>query len=419
MSVTKNVRVGTLAVAATVFAVACSGSSGSTATVPSVSPGNALALPSSSRALLAAGFSHSLAPDSSGRLQAWGDNASGQLGDGGTTMRPRPVPVARAAGSAKFVSVAAGSTHSLALAADGSVWAWGHNKSGQLGDGSKTDRSTPRRVRAIQGARAVAAGSGFSLALEADGSVWAWGNNASGQLGDGNAPIDHASPAQVYGLGPGSTVTAIAAGTSFGLVLKRDGTVLGWGNGVSGQLGDGSTTKRSAPTPVVGLGSNSSVVQIAGGGSFAMALKRDGSVWSWGNNASGQLGDGTAPVDHRAPVPVERLGAGSGVVQIGAGNSYEMALKSDGTIVAWGNNKSGQLGDGTAPTDHHTPVPVKGLDRTNPVIAISAGGSHCLALERDGTVLAWGNNSHGQLGDGMVPTDQPVPVVAIIPGSAQ
>jgi alpha-tubulin suppressor-like RCC1 family protein len=399
--------------AAAMLGVACS----SGAPAAKVRPGDRLPMPSASRALLAAGFSHSLGPDANGRLLAWGDNRSGQLGDGSAQERNRPVPVALPSSAHKAVAVAAGSTHSLALAADGSVWAWGHNQSGQLGDGSKTDRPSPKRVSGVHDVRAVAAGAGFSLVLEADGTVLAWGNNQSGQLGDGNAPIDHASPEKVYGLGPGSTVTAIAAGSSFGLVLKRDGSVFGWGNGTSGQIGDGAATKRSAPTAVVGLGAGSGVVQIAAGGSFAMALKRDGSVWAWGNNASGQLGDGTAPTDHRVPVPVKGLGSGSRVVQVTGGNSFALALKSDGTVFAWGNNESGELGDGSAPTDHHTPVRVPDLDASNPVIGISAGGSHSLALRRDGAVLAWGNNSHGQLGDGTAPTDQHTPVAVLPAGS--
>ena len=201
-------------------------------------------------------------------------------------------------------------------------------------------------------------------------------------------------------------------------MLKRDGSVLAWGNGTSGQLGIGSSGKVSAPTQVRGLGPGSGVVAIAAGGSFALALKADGTLLAWGNNASGQLGDGTAPKDHAAPVPVRGVGRGSGVVAIAAGATFALALKRDGTVLAWGNNASGQLGDGTAPLDHVTPVAVVGLDGRQPIKAIAAGGSHSLATRADGSTMAWGNNSSGQLGDNTAPADHATPVaVAILRGS--
>jgi alpha-tubulin suppressor-like RCC1 family protein len=272
------------------------------------------------------------------------------------------------------------------------------------------------RVAGLNNVQAIAAGGGFSLALKADGSVWAWGHNRDGQLGDGNAPFDHSKPEMVYGLGHGSGVVAIAAGYSFALVLKRNGAVLAWGNGTSGQLGNGATTKRSAPTPVRGLGPGSGVIAIAAGGSFSLALKRNGSVRAWGNDQSGELGNGRTLSDATSPVPVAGLGKGSGVVQLAAGYSFALALKSDGAVVAWGRGKSGELGDGQSQVTQATPVAVTGLGTTSKVIRISAGASHSMALERSGTVLTWGNNSHGQLGDGTAPLDHNEPVVAVAAG---
>jgi alpha-tubulin suppressor-like RCC1 family protein len=293
----------------------------------------------------------------------------------------------------------------LALLSDGTVFAWGHNRSGQLGDGTKNDRLVPARIKSLHDVRGLAAGDGFSLALQADGTVLAWGNNQSGQLGDGNAPIDHATPAVVHDLGPGSGVVEIGAGASFGMVLKADGSVWEWGNGTSGQLGDGRNDKQSAPTMVKGLGPGSGVIAIAGGGSFSLALKSDGTVLAWGHNRSGQLGDGHPGIDRAVPAAVRGLGPGSGAVGIAAGDSFSLAVKRDGTVLAWGNNQSGQLGDGTAPTDHATPVRVKGLGPGSGVRAVVAGGSHALAITGDSVVWAWGNNSSGQLGDGTAPTD--------------
>ena len=308
--------------------------------------------------MVAAGFRSTSWLGRNGNVLSFGDNASGQLGDGTTTKRVVPVAVHGLGSRDKAQAITSGESHVLLVTTDGRVLAWGHDKSGQLGDGDTVDRPLPREVAGLRGVRAVSAGASFSTALSTDGTVRAWGNNQSGQLGDGNAPIDHGSPATVQGLGKGSGVIRIAAGLSFGMVLKRTGAVLAWGNGTSGQLGIGSQGKVSAPTQVRGLGPGSGVVAIAAGGSFALALKADGTVVAWGNNASGQLGDGTAPRDHPTPVPVAGIRPGSGIHAIAAGGSHAVAVRKDGSVLAWGNNSSGQLGDGTAPVDHATPVAV-------------------------------------------------------------
>jgi alpha-tubulin suppressor-like RCC1 family protein len=179
------------------------------------------------------------------------------------------------------------------------------------------------------GVIAVVAGSNHSLALKSDGTVLAWGSNASGQLGDGTA-VSRSSPIQVNGLGPGSGVVAIAAGMDHSLALKSDGTVLAWGGNSSGQLGDGTTSPRPSPVQVSGLGPASSVISIAVGlGSHSLALKSDGSVVAWGANSSGQVGDGTTTT-RVIPVQVSGLGSGSGVVGITAGGSDSFARRSNG-----------------------------------------------------------------------------------------
>jgi alpha-tubulin suppressor-like RCC1 family protein len=366
-----------------------------------------LGMPAAPAAIAAAGGAFTVVK-TGGRLLAWGSNSSGEVGDGSTTSRPSPVEVIGI--TTPVVDIAAGAFHTLALTSDGRVYAWGHNRSGELGDGTTKNNPTPTLVPGLRDVRAVAAGAGFSLALEADGSVLAWGNNKSGELGDGRAPQDHTTPAPVMGLGAGSGVVEIATGTDFGMVRKADGSVWEWGNGTSGQLGDGTTDKQSAPTPVRGLGPGSHVVAIAGGGAHALALEADGSVLAWGNNAKGELGDGSAPDDKLAPVPVSGLGAGSGVVAISAGGSFSLAATRDGKVYAWGNNRSGELGDGNAPTDRSVPGRVPGLPPTSGLHAIAAGGEHCVAIANDGSVWVWGNNRAGQLGDGRQPTDSHSPV---------
>ncbi len=296
--------------------------------------------------------------------------------------------------------------HTIALKNDGTVVTWGYNWNGQLGDGTKVTRSTAVYVTDpsdstgfLTGAVAVGAGDEHSLAAKSDGTVWAWGYNNYGQLGNGTT--DNSSIAvKVSGL---SNVTALEAGAGFSLALQDDGTVWGWGQNSSGQLGDGTTFNQYTPVQVTGL---QNITAIAAGDEHSLALKSDGSVWAWGANPFGQLGTGTAGWGTSMSIPVQvtdpsdPAGYLSGVTAIAGGDDFSIALKSDGSVWTWGANNWNQLGDGTV-ENRHTPIQVSGL--TN-IIAIGAGNGHCLAAKSDGTVWAWGGNWSGQLGDGT--TDQ-------------
>ena len=212
----------------------------------------------------------------------------------------------RSAGTWRGGVIAGGYAHSLRLRSDGTVWAWGNNANGQLGDGSTTERHTPVPASGLAGVVAIAAGQLHSLALKSDGTVWAWGYNYYGQLGDGST-TDRWGPVPVSGL---AGVVAIAAGDWHSLALKSDGTVWAWGYNVAGELGDGSTTQRTAPVPVSGL---TGMVAIGGGLYHSLALKSDGTVWAWGWNYFGQLGDGTT-TQRLTPVPVSGLAGVVGAV---------------------------------------------------------------------------------------------------------
>jgi len=227
---------------------------------------------------------------------------------------------------------------------------------------------------------AIAAG-GQSLAVKSDGTVLAWGPNGTGQLGDGTT-ISKTTPVQVSGLGPGSGVIAIGAGIAHSLALKVEGTVLAWGSNSLGQLGDGTPTARLTPVQVSGLGDGSGVIAIAPRSGSSLALKSDGSVLAWGDNASGQLGDGTT-IAKSTPVPVMGLGPGSGVNAVAMGGSHSLAVKSDGTLWAWGSNSVGQLGDGTfvnaiTPVQVHNPA---GTGFLTGAVAVVAGSDYSLVLE--------------------------------------
>jgi len=223
-----------------------------------------------------------------GQAWVWGSNGTyGALGDGGvitTTIEAIPIY-----GLSNVTSISTGAEHSLALMQDGTVWAWGRNNNGQLGDGTKTNRLTPVQVPNLSGIVAISAGGVHSLAIKDDGTVWSWGYNYDGQLGDGtNGPNGAKStPAQMSGL---SGIVAVEAGINYSLALKSDGTVWVCGVNSAGQLGIGSTTSVKVPTQIAGLGD---VVAISAQGYHSLALKSDGSIWAWGNNANFRLGDNT------------------------------------------------------------------------------------------------------------------------------
>ncbi|MSQ23289.1 MAG: hypothetical protein EXR58_01870 [Chloroflexi bacterium] len=326
----------------------------------------------------------------------WGAGTNGQLGDGTQTDQLVPIGIPGLDGVLRMEAGGIGPrSFSLAVKRDGSVWGWGNNSLGQLGNGSTVDQPSPVQVPDLAGVVTISAGGHHSLALKSDGTVWAWGYNDSGQLGDGTT-INRQSPVQVLDL---TDVTALAAGDQHSLALKSDGTIWGWGANTYGALGDGTGDGRSTPAPISGF---SGVTAVAAGAYHSLALLSDGTVWGTGYNQNGELGDGTT--DPRlTPVPVSGL---SNASAIGAGTFHSLALMPDGTVWTWGSNTNRQIGDGTRNHPVLSPVQVVGLSG---VVGIGSGYSHTLAIRDDGTLWTWGWNEFGQLGDGTV-LDSLVPV---------
>jgi len=330
---------------------------------------------------VSAGWNHTVALKSDGTVWAWGYNIYGQLGDTTTIERHTPVQVSGLSG---VTAVAAGVNSTVALKSGGTVWAWGWNAYGQLGDNTVIDRQSPVQVSGLGGVAAVATGHYHTVALKSDGTLWAWGRNDFGQLGDGTT-IERHTPVQVGGL---IDITAVFGGAYHTVALKSDGTVWAWGDNSHGELGDGTTTERHTPVQVGGL---SGVTAVAAGFFHSVALKSDGTVWTWGWNGPGQLGDGTS-IERHTPVQVIGL---NNVTAVVGGDNHTVALRSNGTVWTWGKNDSGQLGDGTT-TNRSTPLQ---LVAPSGFAAVAAGYRHTVALKSDGTVWAWGYNNEGELGD--------------------
>lgn len=344
---------------------------------------------------ISAGAAHSAVIDSDGKLWAWGANALGQLGSGTTSSNRVPLLIGEG-----FAQVSAGADHTVAIKPDGSLWAWGSNAFGQLGTGSFVPSNIP--VLVGTGFKQAAAAKYFSVALKIDGSLWTWGHNEVGQLGNGTRkscadypclPETLSGTNQPSQVGTGYSTISANSGANHALALKPDGSVWAWGLGESGQIGNNSTLDALSPTKV-----GSGFTKISAGRSSSFAIKTDGTLWAWGSNSSSQLGTGTTKLSESLPVLV---GAGYSEVNAGGitsvnGNTHTLALKTDGTLWAWGQNAFGQLGDGTTAT-RSTPVQVgTGFAR------ISAGGTHSLATKTDGTLWAWGGNVMAQTGLGVV-----------------
>ena len=309
------------------------------------------------------------------------------------------IPTLPLVGEQRPVSIAAGDGHSLAIKTNGTLWAWGLNSSGQLGNGDEEYNSQPSPVPVGEETdwTSVASGASHSLALRGDGcTLWAWGRNDYGQLGN-NTTDDSASPIQI---GDGTDWLAVDGGIRHSLALKRDGTLWAWGENLYGQLGDGSGSNQLVPKKI-GTVDDHHWVAIAAGGFHSLGLKDDGTLWAWGWNQNGQLG-----VDSTSNLPTpNQVGSDTDWVAISAGYRHTLALKSDGSLWACGDLSDGRLGLGvglTPPVD--TPVEVVGDDW----VSAAAGSFHSLGLTLDGSLWGWGDNDDNALGD-LAPGDHWAP----------
>ena len=381
------------------------------------------------------GSYHSFGLTSDGRIYAWGRNTSGELGIG-TTLARSNVPIAvKTTGTpmdGKVVKQVEGGgryegSHSIALASDGTVYTWGLNQYGQLGNNTTTNSRSPIAVQVAGTPLAgktivqIAAGADHSLALDSDGALYAWGSNAYGQLGNGTT-TNSSVPVAVKIAGTplaGKTIVQIAAGANHNMVLTSDGAVYTWGWNYHGQLGNNTKTNsntivavQTISTPIAGK----KIVKIAAGQGHSLALTDDGMVYAWGRNDTGQLGN-NATTDAMLPVAVTVTGtpmSNKTIVEIASGARHSLAIDSSGKVYAWGHNGSGQLGNNST-VNALTPVAVQAPADKNIIQVSGSGwlGASSSALASDGTVYSWGRGFDGQLGDG-TNNDSSVPVITTI-----
>lgn len=330
---------------------------------------------------IATGSAHTMAIKSDGTLWGWGNNEEGQLGDGTNINKNTPVPIAAAS---TWKAVYPGDLFTLAIKSDGTLWAWGYNEGGQLGNGTNENENTPVPIAPANTWKALSVGYDHTLAIKSDGTLWTWGYNDDGQLGDGtydsrNLPVLIAS----------GTWKAVFAGGYHSFAIKSDGTLWAWGYNGSGQLGDGTNQNKNTP---VQIGLASDWEMIAAAVDYTVALKSDGSLWTWGFNGFGQLGDGTY-TNRSFP---QAISAGNTWRSVSAGLDHTHAIRSDGTLWACGRNIKGQLGDGSN-TDRSALVQIASTIKWS---SISSGLEYTIALNSSGAFYTWGDNEYGQLGSG-------------------
>lgn len=342
-------------------------------------------------------------------LWGWGHNQYGSLGDNTTTHRSSPVQTVSSGTNWKSIcfSGTQSGTQFAAIKTDGTLWTWGHNHAGQLGDNTITHRSSPiQTVSTGTNWKQVGCGTDHIAAIKTDGTLWTWGSGSNGQLGN-NASTSRSSPVQT--VSGGTNWKQVSCGGLVSAAIKTDGTLWLWGYAFDGQLGNGSLSPVGFSSPVQTVSTGTNWKQVSCGYNFVSAIKTDGTLWSWGLNTQGTMGDPGITAS-KVSSPVQTVSGGTNWKQVASGSLHVVAIKTDGTLWTWGYNLNGGLGDNTV------------IKKSSPIQTVSSGTNWKLAgaglnassaIKTDGTLWVWGVNSMGGLGDNTtIHRSSPVQTVA-------
>jgi alpha-tubulin suppressor-like RCC1 family protein len=342
---------------------------------------------------------------SQGGLWLWGRNSYGQLGD--TTRTDVSSPIQTIAGGTNWKLISSGFYHTAAIKTNGTLWLWGQNTYGNLADNTTTNKSSP--VQTVAGGtnwKQVSVGRYYiNAAIKTDGTLWTWGNGLSGSLGDGTSS-GKSSPIQT--IAAGTNWKSVATGPAFVGAIKTDGTLWTWGDNLYGNLGDNTIANKSSPVQTVASGTNWKLV--AANGYHTAAIKTDGTLWLWGRNSRGQLGDNTIV---NKSSPVQTVAGGTNWKSVSVSMVHTVAIKTDGTLWTWGYNNIGQLGDNTI------------VMKSSPIQTVAGGTNWKLvasafyitaAIKTDGTLWNWGDNRYGQLGNNTT-TSKSSPIQTVAGGT--
>ena len=343
-------------------------------------------------------FSESELADQFYGVSMWGfgSNGNGRLGDGTTTSRTSPVTTS--GGGTNWKQVSSGDAHAAGVKTDGTLWLWGAGGTGRIGNNSTSDRSSP--VTTVAGGtnwKQVACGTSgttpWSAAVKTDGTLWTWGSNSALQLGDGGVTTgSKSSPSTTSG--GGNTWKQVACGAAHGVAIKTDGSLFSWGSNGSRQLGNLAATTASSNSPVAPAGTNTGWKQVACGADHTAAVKTDGTLWCWGSNGSGRLGNNSTTT---ASSPGTTSGGGVTWNFVACGVNHTAAVKTDGTLWTWGENTNGKLGDNST-SARSSPITVSGGGTDWKTVAGAL--QHTIAIKTNGDMWSWGDNTNGKLGDG-------------------
>jgi alpha-tubulin suppressor-like RCC1 family protein len=337
---------------------------------------------------------------SDGGLWLWGWNIYGQLG---TSDGMVSSPIQTVAGGTNWKQCAGGQTITVAIKTDGTLWSWGNNNAGQLGDNTTILKSSP--VQTIAGGtnwKQCSVGNSNTTAIKTDGTLWTWGLNSGGQLGD-NTIVSKSSPIQT--IAGGTNWKQVSSGFNYVAAVKTDGTLWSWGVGGNGNLGDNTAISKSSPVQTVAGGTNWK--SVACGQAHTTAVKTDGTLWSWGGNTRGQLGDLTIIPKSS---PIQTIAGGTNWKQVAVCNKYTAAIKTDGTLWCWGDNYYGNLGNVDIIPQSS---PIQTIAGGTNWKSVACGYFHAMAIKTDGTLWSWGQDNYGQLGDNtIVHKSSPVQTVA-------